>query len=279
MNIHTSALILKNEPEKAEAIARAAIKQQPSDPMLPAIAAHIFMNAGLYTNALHILDQQLQAFPKDPSALVNKGFVFLQLKRFDEAIPAFTRAMNLETNETSDTFQSALFNRAIANLQAGKLEQSRQDYETLLKSYPNAFRLYYGLAEVAYRGKDTNAAIQNYQLYLSNAPTNTPEAQFVRDRVKELEGKAPSPTTPPPSAKQSRARKPTTTASALNSQPSSVKLQISNCRFQISNRESEISSFKLQNASSESQISDLKFQIADSRFPVSTFHSQLSTPT
>jgi len=254
MSIQTSALLAKNEPDKAVAAVYSAIRQQPRDPMLPAIASQMFMNFGHFTNALRLLDSQLKLNPGDPNALVNKGFVFLQLKRFEDAIPTFTRALAIETNETSDLFQSALFNRAIANLQAGKLDHARQDYQTLQKSYPTAFKLYYGLAEVAYRGKDTNAAIQNYQLYLSNAPTNTPEAQFVRDRLKELEGKASAPASPPPSAAASPAAnhgaelKRVPPSAALNFSVPSAAIAGTDCgllstpasSFEISNSKSQI---------------------------------------
>ena len=81
---------------------------------------------------------------------------------------------------------SALLNRAICYLRAGKLEPAQRDYEILQKAFPTAFQIYYGLAEIAWQKKDTNAAIRNYQLYLANAQTNTAEAKIVSDRLKEL---------------------------------------------------------------------------------------------
>jgi hypothetical protein len=51
---------------------------------------------------------------------------------------------------------------------------------------PSSYRIHFGLAEVAYRKRDTNAALRNYRMYLSNAPTNTPESKEVFARMKEL---------------------------------------------------------------------------------------------
>jgi tetratricopeptide (TPR) repeat protein len=86
---------------------------------------------------------------------------------------------------------SALLNRAIAYLRANKLEAAQGDYDVLQKAFPTAHQIYYGLAEVAWRKKDTNAAIRNYQLYLANAQTNTAEAKDVSARLKELKPGSP----------------------------------------------------------------------------------------
>jgi hypothetical protein len=86
---------------------------------------------------------------------------------------------------------SALLNRAIAFLRGDKLEAAQRDYEVLQKAFPTAFQINFGLAEIAWRRKDTNAAIQNYQLYQANAPTNTTEAKLVSARLKELKPGSP----------------------------------------------------------------------------------------
>jgi len=81
---------------------------------------------------------------------------------------------------------SALLNRAIAYLRANQLDSARQDYQTLQKAAPSAYPVYYGLAEIAYQQKDTNAAIQNYELYLANGSPNADEIKFVTQRLAEL---------------------------------------------------------------------------------------------
>ena len=100
--------------------------------------------------------------------------------------PRSPRCWRCDTNN-----YSALLNRAIACLRANKLDAAQRDYEVLQKAFPTAFQIYYGLAEIAWRKKDTNAAIRNYQLYLANAPTNTAEAKVVSERLKELKPGSP----------------------------------------------------------------------------------------
>jgi hypothetical protein len=51
--------------------------------------------------------------------------------------------------------------------------------------------VYFGLGEIAYRKKDTNAAIRNYQLYLTNSPPSNDEVRFVTGRLQELKPSPP----------------------------------------------------------------------------------------
>jgi tetratricopeptide (TPR) repeat protein len=92
--------------------------------------------------------------------------------------------MTLETN--TPNYYVALLNRAISYLRSAQLDAAQSDSETLQKAYPKAFPVYYHLGEMACRRKDTNAALRNYELYLTNAPPNTQEAQFVAGRIREL---------------------------------------------------------------------------------------------
>ena len=66
------------------------------------------------------------------------------------------------------------------------LDDAQADYEALQKTLPTSSRINYGLQEIAYRKKDTNAAIRYCRVYMANAQTNTAEAKIVIDRLKEL---------------------------------------------------------------------------------------------
>ena len=76
-------------------------------------------------------------------------------------------------------------------LRSEQLDAAQADSEALQKAYPKAFQVYYHLGEMAYRRKDTNAALRNYELYLTNAPPNTQQSQFVAGRIKELKPSIP----------------------------------------------------------------------------------------
>jgi tetratricopeptide (TPR) repeat protein len=195
--VEASAYLARKELPQAEAAFKSAFAKAPADEALLATATQVYMNFRLYSNALATIDQRLQLNPNNTNALVNKGFACLQLKAFDQAVEPLTRAIDMETNNFSQLHYSAVLNRAIVYLLSDKLDAAQQDYETLQKAFPTSYPIYYGLGEVAYRKKDTSAAIRNYELYLSNAPTNAPEYQAISQRVKELEQPAKEPAKAP----------------------------------------------------------------------------------
>jgi len=140
-----------------------------------------------YSNALAAAEQVLQTAPDNPDGIFLKSVSLIQLQKYELAIPPLNRLLALQTNH-----YAAQLNRAIAYLKVGNLNASREDYEDVARVAPKAYQVYYGLGEIAYRQKDTAAAIKNYQLYLTNAPPQNPdEVKFVSDRLKELKSGAP----------------------------------------------------------------------------------------
>jgi tetratricopeptide (TPR) repeat protein len=151
-----------------------------------ATAARIHMNAGSFSNAIACIDRQLKLNPNNPQALVSIGYAWLQLGVLDQAANLLTQAMDMQTNNTPDLRVYARLNRAITYLRGDRLDLAQRDYEALRKSFPTAYPVYYGLQEIAYRKKDTNAAVSYCQLYLTNAPPNTDEAKLISARLKDL---------------------------------------------------------------------------------------------
>ncbi|HXP62126.1 MAG TPA: tetratricopeptide repeat protein [Dongiaceae bacterium] len=174
----------------AVAVIGAALDKHTADDLakqfLLATAAQIDINAGSFSNAVAHIDRQLKLNPNNPQALVSKGYACLQLGALDQAANLLTQAMDMETNNTPDLRTYARLNRAVTYLRADKLDLAQRDYETLKKSFPAAYPVYYGLQEIAYRKKDTNTAVLNCQLYLTNAPPDTYEHQLISNRLQEL---------------------------------------------------------------------------------------------
>ena len=185
--VEMSAHLAKKDVAGAERTVAAILEKYPSDEELISSAAQVFINFGCFSNALPVLDRQLKLQPGNMTALLQKGVSSLQTGAYDEAIAALTKVLSVETNSTSELHNNALLSRAIAYLRSDKFEESQQDYETLQKSFPTAYRIYFGLGEIAYRRKDTNSAIRNYQLYLTNSPANPDEIKTVHGRLKELQ--------------------------------------------------------------------------------------------
>jgi tetratricopeptide (TPR) repeat protein len=185
LSVETAAHLVRNDVAGAEATVQKALARYPGDDDLLAAATQVYLNHGRYSNALVLINKELKRNPENLSALITKGYACLQIGAYEDAIPALSRVLDLETN-TSDVHYSALLNRAIAYLRSDKLDEAQHDYEVLQKAFPTAFRVYFGLQELAYRKKDTNACVRYSELYLANSPTNTEEFKFVGERLKEL---------------------------------------------------------------------------------------------
>jgi len=191
LSVEVSARLAAQDFKGATNAVQVALDKYPADEDLPAAAAQAFMNYGLYTNALELVDKQLKLSPDNLNALLNKGYVCLQLAAYENAIPPLSRLLTLDTNSLSDIHRTALLNRAIAHLRLSHWDESKRDYELLQKVQPSDTRIFYGLGEIAYRTRDTNSALRNYNLYLASAAKGTVEAKNVADRVKELKGGSP----------------------------------------------------------------------------------------
>jgi tetratricopeptide (TPR) repeat protein len=191
LSVELSARLAANDQSGADSTLRSTLDKYPSDESLAAAAAKVFQDYGLYTNALEMIEKQLKLAPDNLAALLNKGYVSLHVDAYDSAIPPLTRVLTLDTNSLSILHRTALLNRAIAHLRLSHWDEAKRDYETLQRVQPSDFRIFYGLGEIAYRTGDTNGAVRNYSLYLSNAPTGTAEATNVADHIKELKGGSP----------------------------------------------------------------------------------------
>lgn len=171
----------KNEPERAAQLLESEVALHPDNNDLLGATAQVFIQRGLFTNALAVINRKLKSTPGDPLWLYMRGSVDVQLKKYDAAIADLNRVLAAQTNN-----YGALFDRAVANLQSDKLDAAHADYQQLQHNFTNSFAVAYGLGEIAYRRHETNEAIRNYEIYLANSNTNTDEAKGVAERLKSL---------------------------------------------------------------------------------------------
>lgn len=176
-----TAYFQKNDIENGTRLIELEISRHPTNDDMLATAAQIYLARGLPTNALAVIDRKLRLSPDDAVWLYSKGYVCLQLQKYDEAIAALSRVLAVQTNN-----YDALFKRAGAYLQIGKLDEARADYASLQQSFTNSPQAAYGLGEIAWRRHETNDAIKNYGIYLANLPANNAPATNVLQRLREL---------------------------------------------------------------------------------------------
>jgi tetratricopeptide (TPR) repeat protein len=137
------------------------------------------------TNALKVIEGQLQVQPNNPAARFQQGTLLISLDDYDNAAVAFTKVLELEKDNST-----ALLNRAIARLQNNKLDDAERDYQELLRQFTPNYRVYYGLGEIAWRKKNWRAAIEHYKDYLRYAQEAAgEEISFVQTRLAQLKKK------------------------------------------------------------------------------------------
>lgn len=186
--LEASAYFAKNDPATATQVLETNLVNFTNNFAILSGVCKTYADNGRYTNALAINELMLKLAPEETSCLVNKGCFLVEVAGFDEAIKAFTQVLTVETNTTSETHVRAVLYRAIANFRTDKLDEAQKDYEFVQRQAPKAPQVSYGLGEIAYRRKDTNAAIRNYEAYLTNAPPKTAESKYVANRLAELKG-------------------------------------------------------------------------------------------
>jgi tetratricopeptide (TPR) repeat protein len=179
--IEASAYMEKTNFSHATRLIETTILRSPTNNILLATAVQLYTKHGLFTNALDVINDKLQSTPDDAGWLFMKGYIDIQIKNYDDAISSLSQVLSTQTNNAT-----ARFNRAIAYLDSGKLDDARADYESLQQSFTNSFQVDYRLGEIAWRKHETNDAIRYYELYLANANTNTAEATNIMQRLREL---------------------------------------------------------------------------------------------
>jgi len=173
----------RHENTDGAALLESEMSRHPDNEILMLVSAQVFNRAGLYTNALHAIDHKLARSPDDPTWLYGKGRVSAQIGAYGDAVTAFSRLLEIQTN-----FPDAQFRRGVAYYQSEHLDAARADFRQLQAAFTNSFQIAYGLGEIAWRQRQTNEAIRNYRIYLANAPTNAVEQKEVRDHLSHLGG-------------------------------------------------------------------------------------------
>ncbi|HTL56249.1 MAG TPA: tetratricopeptide repeat protein [Candidatus Limnocylindrales bacterium] len=181
-----AARLAKKDLPGAEKAVDTVTSKFPNDTDVLGAATKVFMDFRCYTNALEMTDRHLKINPDNPGVLFNRGCALVQMGQFAPAIESLSRVVDMGTNNPTELYELARFVRGRAYLGSDKLDEAETDFQILQKSHPDAFQPYYGLGEVAYHRRDTNAALANYQRALDNTPTNSPDAKSIIERLRDL---------------------------------------------------------------------------------------------
>lgn len=159
------------------------VNRHPQDQHLLEVAVKGCLSHNHLAEGLDFINLQLERTPNNPVWLFGRGYTLVQMQSYPQAAAAFSQVLAVQTNN-----YDALFNRAIAYLNAKQFDPARNDYLRLQQTFTNAYTVAFGLSEIARQTHDTNEMIRNYQIYLANAPTNSAEFVSVRQRLAGLRG-------------------------------------------------------------------------------------------
>ena len=179
--IEATALFSSGKKEEGKAVLAGALAKREADAQFHAVAAQMFLQNGLNTDALPLLDRMVADNPADIMALANRGYACLQLERYDDAKESLTRALELAPDN-----KIIRLNRAITLLRAKQYDSAHEDYLTLLKEAPDAYQVQFGLGEIAVAKNDTANAVSHFEAYLKAAPHGTPEFLQVSNRLADI---------------------------------------------------------------------------------------------
>jgi tetratricopeptide (TPR) repeat protein len=178
--LEARAWLAKTNRPMAQGIIYALLGTHPGDARVLERAVATFTACRSYSDALRIVDRQLQSAPKDPVALANKGILCVLTGDFSNAIPSLTLSLSL-----TNTYGARL-NRAIAWLRTGRPDAAEADYQALLQAFPAAHNDCLELVGAAVQIGNTNAAIRYCEQYLAQAGADTDEAKALTARLKSL---------------------------------------------------------------------------------------------
>jgi Flp pilus assembly protein TadD len=145
------------------------------------MAANLYAQNSQFEHELALLQKLVDREPTNLELLSRKGLAELRLVRFENAIVTLTTALSLEPAN-----ENARLLRAVAHLRAGHLDAARNDYLELLKNPSSSEVALFGLGGVAWRERDTNAIVEYYQRYLTNATPGSSRYSVALERLNQL---------------------------------------------------------------------------------------------
>ena len=142
-----------------------------------------------FKKALTALDEQLELLTARTAGAreissVNRRRAEMQMALHDypAAIVTLTEVLNQNPRESVP-----LLGRAFSELQIGRLDAAKSDYQALEKMLPGPSpAVYYGLAQVAQKQNEKAAEILYCKLYIQHAATNTLEFTNATRRLRAL---------------------------------------------------------------------------------------------
>jgi tetratricopeptide (TPR) repeat protein len=173
--------LTQTNPAQARTVLESVLKQHPDDGPIAHRIAGAYLAVRDYTNALRVVDAQLQKTPDDLTSLNLQAAILFQSGRATSAIPVLDHVL------TMTNLPEVRLNRALSLLASGDLAVAEREYLDLDKARVMPGPVNYGLAEIAAQRHDTNQTVHYLQICLTNAPPGSPLWRQINDRLQKLQ--------------------------------------------------------------------------------------------
>jgi tetratricopeptide (TPR) repeat protein len=207
--LEASALLVKNEFAAAERLLKSLVQAHSNEPSAYYALSQLYSShsarlrdqgepmpaAVQSTNALDVIEALLQKQPTNTVAWFTCGNLAFYTGNYDRSIEAFSKVLQ-QTRQN----KAALLNRAVSYLRSAmtltneakiaRLRSAKGDYEDYKRQFGPDYRVYFGLAEIAYAEQDWRMARENYEHYLQYGGTaSATERKLVQSRLEEVKKK------------------------------------------------------------------------------------------
>lgn len=133
------------------------------------------------SDAIRALQQQVQQFPNDDRAWYLLGVSYMQVRMPEQAELAFTRALNLDSNNVDYLLG---YTQASVMLNNGQLTpQLRESLLTIIQAQPQNPKPYMTLGMAAFQGGDFASAIAIWQQYMQRPDRDERAADLLQRSI------------------------------------------------------------------------------------------------
>ena len=170
---------------------RDAVQRRPEDADARTSLAQLLVRLKRTEEALPHFERALALDPQRPAHQVNLGNAFAQLQRWDEAIESLRRAQQMQPSDPVTTFDLAK-----ALHRKGDDAAAVTEFQKVIGLDPNDPSVRIALAESYEALNQRPQAAEAYNQYLKLAPSG-PDAEKARLRISRLTGTSAEPSTAP----------------------------------------------------------------------------------
>jgi tetratricopeptide (TPR) repeat protein len=156
------------------------LDKYPDDDPTVDLAEQIYLSAGDFTNALKLADKKLSAKPEDTHGLLRQAGILARMGDLSHSLVTLNRVLAL-TNSPE-----AHFLRGAVLVKSGQLDEGASDFEQAAHTTGWEVESQLGLAQIALRRHDTNAAVSRLTLAWQGAPENSAKRQSISRLLNQL---------------------------------------------------------------------------------------------